>query len=334
MTDLTDAVQTVVSLLKNSSTGIGSVGYEITDDDATGLTISNGDILVSYTMAKEELLALFGGSQDYDVIFTVKSGEVEDEDIGLSARSWTQPVIIEINVIDKWSTIGSGNKFITASLVRYKAANALRKFIKAKVNAPGGTINVWRGVSYVNEEDTSIKPTLYKCVVTTEAWMYYNPTEDAAECPTGEQASNGDFASGDLSGWVNDGSWYITSGYARTDTEGSVLLQNFNIPVECFVAGSTAEFDWYGRVIDPCAPTYTELDVTLYFDNGYSVSMTTFEGGNKWETDESFLQTILDAVTAGNIATGDKFIQIRFVATTLDNQNIRIDNLEVTAEGS
>ena len=68
MVDLTDPLETVVSILKNSSTGIGTTGYEITDDDASSLTITDGEILVSYTMSKDEVKAAFGGTQDYDVI--------------------------------------------------------------------------------------------------------------------------------------------------------------------------------------------------------------------------------------------------------------------------
>ena len=173
MVDLTNPVQTIVSILKNSSTGIGTTGYLITDDNASNLTITDGEVLVSFTMSKEELKAAFGGSQDYDVIITVKSGEIEDEWIGLSTKIWKVPIIITIHVIDKWSAVAT--KYITAPLVLYKAVNALRTFIKAKTSAPGGTINVWKATSFKNEEDITVKPTMYKCVVTTEAWMYYNP---------------------------------------------------------------------------------------------------------------------------------------------------------------
>jgi len=175
MVELTSCVQTIVSILKNSSTGIGTTGYTITDDDASGLTIADGEILVSYSLSKEELKNLFGGSQDYDIIITVKSGEITDEWIGLSTKQWKVPVIIEVNVIDKWSTVGAAKKYITGTLVRYKAVNALRKFIKAKVNSPGGTINLWKAVSFRDEEDKTVKPTIYKCIITTEAWTYYNP---------------------------------------------------------------------------------------------------------------------------------------------------------------
>jgi len=129
MTDLTDAVQTIVSIMKNSTTGIGTTGYAITDDDSSGLTISGGQILVSYTLSKEELKAAFGGTQDYDIIITVKSGEIEDKDIGLNTRTWTDPIIITVHVIDKWSATGTGNKYITAPLVLDKAINAIRKFV-------------------------------------------------------------------------------------------------------------------------------------------------------------------------------------------------------------
>lgn len=173
MADLTNPVESIVSILKNSSTGIGTTGYEITDDNASGLTIADGELLVSFTMSKDELKAAFGGSQDYDVIFTVKAGEIEDEWIGLSSKVWKAPIIITIHVIDKWSAVAT--KYITAPLVLYKAVNALRKFIKVKVSAPGGSINIWQVTSFKNEEDTTVKPTMYKCIVTTEAWIYYNP---------------------------------------------------------------------------------------------------------------------------------------------------------------
>ncbi len=172
MTELTDAVQTITSILKNSSTGIGTTGYTITDDNSSGLTISGGQILVSYTMSKEQLKELFGGTQDYDIVITVKSGAIKSEYIGLSTKQYTEEVIITVNIIDKWSAVATGNKYITAHLAREKAINAIRKFILAKVN-PGGTINVWKYVSATKEEDTSYKPTLYKAIITTEAWSYY-----------------------------------------------------------------------------------------------------------------------------------------------------------------
>jgi len=175
MVDLTNPVESIVSILKNSSTGIGTTGYTITDDNASGLTIADGELLVAFTMSKEEVKAAFGGSQDYDVIFTVKAGEIEDEWIGLSTKIWKVPIIITIHVIDKWSAVAT--KYITAPLVRYKAVNALRQFIKAKTSSPGGSINTWKAVSFKDEEDTTVKPTMFKCIVTTEAWIYYNPAE-------------------------------------------------------------------------------------------------------------------------------------------------------------
>jgi len=171
MVELTSAVQSIVSILKNTSTGIGTTGYEIIDDNSTGATI-----LVSYTMSKEELKAAFGGTQDYDVIITVKSDEIDDDWIGLSTKRQIVPIIIEVNIIDKWSAVDTGNKYITAPLVRYKAVNAIRKFIKANTNAPGGSINVWKLTKIRNVEDTSTKPTLFKAILKTEAWIYYNPT--------------------------------------------------------------------------------------------------------------------------------------------------------------
>jgi len=171
MGDLTEATQTIISILKNSSTGVGTSGYEITDDNSSGLTISGGQILVTASLNKEELHDQFGGTQDYDVIIVVRSEEVEDEWIGLSTKQWTEKVIIEVNVIDKWSAVTT--KYITGDLVRYKAVNAIRKFIKANTNNPGGNINVWKLVRVVNEEDKTTRPVTYKGILYTEAIMYY-----------------------------------------------------------------------------------------------------------------------------------------------------------------
>lgn len=175
MVDITDPVQTIVGLLKSSTTGIGTAGYEITNDAGAGLTVSNGDILVSYALSREELKDLFGGSQDYDVIITVRKGEVEDDWIGLSTKQWKVPVIIEVYIIDKWSGAGTNLQTITATLVREKVENAIRKFIKDKTNAPGGSVHRWLGKTYRDEEDRSLKPIIYKCTITTESWTYYDP---------------------------------------------------------------------------------------------------------------------------------------------------------------
>jgi len=173
MTDIVDPIQTIVSLLKNSSTGIGTTGYEVTNDEGTGLTITNGDILVSFSLAKEELRSLFGEDSDYDLKFPVEAGEIEDEQIGLNLRQYKVPVIIVINVIEKASATGSGKIVITPSLVLDKAVNALRKFIKANVKAPGGTILTWNMVTFKKEVDATTRPYIYKCTVTTEAKVVY-----------------------------------------------------------------------------------------------------------------------------------------------------------------
>lgn len=176
MTDLTDAVQTLVSLIGDSSSGIGTTGYEITDDDDNSLTISGNQILISYTMGKEELKEQFGGSQDFDVVITLKSGEITDEYIGLSNKQYVEEIIITVNIIDKWSAVGSGNKYVTAHLVREKAINAIRKFVKDYYSPIGegyGTVNIWKFIGVDKEEDTSFKPTLYKAMIKTEAWSYY-----------------------------------------------------------------------------------------------------------------------------------------------------------------
>lgn len=168
MVDLTDPVETIVSILKDGSTGLGTTGYEITDDDGTATSI-----LISFKLSEEELKSAFGGDQDYDVIITIEKGEVKDEWIGLDVKQWTVPVIITIHVIDKWSAVGADKKYITAPLVRSKAENALRKFIIDHTKTAGGTIHIWKGVNWKNEEDKSTKPVLHKCIVTTEAWTYY-----------------------------------------------------------------------------------------------------------------------------------------------------------------
>jgi len=184
MVDITDPVRTIVGLLKSSSTGIGTTGYEITNDAEIALTISNGDILVSYALSREELKDLFGGSQDYDIIITVRKGEVEDDWIGLSTKQWKVPVIIEVNIIDKWSGAGTNLQTITAALVREKAENAIRKFIKNKTNAPGGSVHRWLGKTYRDEEDRSLKPIIFKCTITTESWTYYDPPLPSPICIT------------------------------------------------------------------------------------------------------------------------------------------------------
>jgi hypothetical protein len=170
MVDITDPVETIVSILKNGSTGLGTSGYEVTDDNAAAASI-----LVSYKLSEEELKEVFGGTQDYDVVLTVEKGEVKDEWLGLSTKEWVVPVIITIYVIDKFSTVGSGHKYITAPLVRSKVENALRNFIKDHVTSAGGSIHIWSSKTWKNEEDRTVRPVLYKCIVTTETWTYYDP---------------------------------------------------------------------------------------------------------------------------------------------------------------
>ena len=336
MVELIEAVETIIGLLKDSSTGIGTTGYEITDDNNSGLTIADNQILVTGILSKEEIKDLFGGAQDFDVIITVNSREVDDSWIGLSGKIWKELVEIGVNVIDKWSAAGSGNKYITADLVRFKAVNAIRKFIKVNTNVPGGTINIWKFKSVNNEENTSIRPTLFKAVIRTEAWMYYNP--DAVACATGEQASNGGLENGDFGGWVND-RWDVTDDLllqvgtycARGTILSSIFKQGFNILVSCFTVGSTAQFQVFARR-DPCAAINDIVTATLVFDNGHTKDIICSNTSN-WDL-QSFLQTILDEVTAGNIVVTDRFIEIRFVPTTLDYLGyVLIDALSVVAEG-
>jgi len=159
---------TTVSILKNASTGLGTTGYEITKDDGS----TDVTLLVTYTLAKEKLTALFGGSQDYDVIVTCKSGEAITEYIGTSTTVQRTPIIITIHVVEKHSATGSAKKIITPELVRWKCKEAVLAFVKAKVNAPGGSINVWKATGDRPEEDVSARPILYKYIVETETLIY------------------------------------------------------------------------------------------------------------------------------------------------------------------
>jgi len=150
---LTDPLQSIVSILKNASTGLGTTGYEIYKDDGS----TSCTLLVTYTLAKEKLTALFGGSQDYDVIVTCKSGEATTEYIGTATTVQRTPIIITIHVVEKHSTTGSAKKIITPELVRWKAKEAVLAFVKAKVSAPSGSINVWIATGDHSEEDPSVK---------------------------------------------------------------------------------------------------------------------------------------------------------------------------------
>jgi len=303
MVDITDPVQTIVSLLKSSSTGIGTTGYEITNDAGTALTISNGDILVSYALSREELKNLFGGSQDYDVIITVRKGEVEDDWIGLSTKQWKVPVIIEVNIIDKWSGAGSNLQTITAVLVREKAENAIRKFIKNKTNAPGGSVHRWLGKTYRDEEDRSLKPIIFKCTITTESWTYYDPPI-AEACPTGEQIINGDFELGALTGWGTVGDVSVTGGEAhggsykcQADQSDTVEInQDLNdIPVSCFDEESVFKFFFKGSY-DGCSDRGTQLTVEIFYtdetETTYEKETTSEENGEWVEID---LKSLLEA---------------------------------------
>lgn len=176
MTDLTSGLESIVGLLKDEDYGVGTSGYEITDDNDTELTIDSGNILVQYSMSKEELRDIFGSTSDVDIIITCKHGDTEDKFIGLNTKQWKEQVIIEANIIEKHSAVGSGYRYITPDLVRYKTVNALRNFIEDNTNSPRGTINRWKFVGLENSEDTTTKPTLYKAKITTEALMFYSTT--------------------------------------------------------------------------------------------------------------------------------------------------------------
>jgi len=127
---------------------------------------------VTYSLSKEKLTALFGGSQDYDVIFVCKSGEAVTEYIGTATTVQRTPIVITIHVIEKHTTTGSGQKIITPELVRWKAKEALLAFVKAKVNAPGGTINVWVVTGDRAEEDFTVRPIIFKYIIETTTSMY------------------------------------------------------------------------------------------------------------------------------------------------------------------
>lgn len=168
MADLIDAVETVIYMLKDGTTGIGSTGYEVEDDNEDPVTI-----LVSYKLSEEELKDMFGGSQDYDVILTVEKTNIEDQLVGLTMKEWKVEVTITIYVIDKWSEVGDNKKYLTASLVRSQATNALRKFIAAHKDLTSYGLSKWKSTNWKEEEDKNVRPLLYKCIVTTEVTSYY-----------------------------------------------------------------------------------------------------------------------------------------------------------------
>jgi hypothetical protein len=218
MVDITDPVETIVSILKNGSTGLGTSGYEVTDDNAAAVSI-----LVTFKLSEEELKEVFGGSQDYDVVLTVEKGEVKDDWLGLSTKEWVVPVIITIHVIDKFSAVGSGHKYITAPLVRSKVENALRNFIKDHVTSAGGSIHIWTSKTWKNEEDRTVRPVLYKCIATSETWTYYDPPAVYAIQLSSREYDNST---------TNLGTVTITRG-------GETLPKSLNLPEGTFLLNHT-----------------------------------------------------------------------------------------------
>jgi len=164
---ITDPLSTIVSVMNNETTGLNTTNYEIYKDDGT----TECSLLVSYTMAKEKLSALFGGSQDYDVIITVEEKEGSSEWIGLGTQAHTIPVTLTAYVVEKHSAVGSGNKVITPELVRWKVFDILTRFIHYNVSNPGGSILTWTQKEYRFEEDKGVRPILYKVIIETEAMV-------------------------------------------------------------------------------------------------------------------------------------------------------------------
>ena len=161
---LTDPIATIVSILSNASTGLNSTGYEIYEDNGT----TEANVLVTYAMAKETLAALFGGTQDYDVIITVEAGEGDTEWIGLSTQVHNLPVKLTAHVIEKHTTTGSGQKIITSELVIWKCFDILSKFIDSKVSSPGGSILTWEQGAHRFEVDKTIRPVMHKVIIETK----------------------------------------------------------------------------------------------------------------------------------------------------------------------
>ena len=161
---LTDPLATIVSILSNASTGLNSTGYEIYEDNGS----TEANVLVTYAMAKEKLAALFGGSQDYDVIITIEPGEGDTEWIGVSTQVHNLPVKITAHTIEKHSATGSAKKIITPELLIWKCFDILSKFIDANVNAPGGSILIWLQKEHKFERDITIRPIIYKVIIETE----------------------------------------------------------------------------------------------------------------------------------------------------------------------
>jgi len=160
----TDPLATIVSILSNASTGLNSTGYEIYEDNGS----TEANVLVTYAMAKEKLNALFGGSQDYDVIITVEASEGSSEWIGLSTQVHNLPVKITTHVIEKHTTTGSSQKIITPELVIWKCFDILSKFIDAHVSAPGGSILTMEQKDHKFERDITIRPIMYKVIIELE----------------------------------------------------------------------------------------------------------------------------------------------------------------------
>lgn len=275
MVDITDPIDTLIALLKDGSSGLGTTGYEITDDNSTAVSI-----LITYKLSIEELKSQFGGSNDYDLIITVEKGEIEDKWIGLSTKQWTVPVILTLYLIDKWSAVGSSNKYLTASLVRYKAENAIRKFIKAKTLTAGGSIHTWTAKTFKEEEDKSIRPIVYKAIIVTETWTYYNPSVDYTVDLTSEEndASTSNLGSIQLiatsysplpdSATVDKGSHYLEftppslHRFVSWEVSGSVTVDGeTSNPTAAIVAGSGGVNAIYDEGVD-------QLDGNGGFEDG------------------------------------------------------------------
>ena len=160
----TDPLATIVSILSNASTGLNSTGYEIYEDNGS----TEANVLVTYAMAKEKLNALFGGSQDYDVIITVEASEGSSEWIGLSTQVHNLPVKITAYTIEKHTTTGTGQKILSPEQIIWKCFDILSKFIDAHVSAPGGSILTMEQKDHKFERDITIRPIMYKVIIELE----------------------------------------------------------------------------------------------------------------------------------------------------------------------
>jgi len=141
---------------------LNGTGYEIYKDDGS----TEVSLTVEYDLPVETVKELLTTD---DLVVTIKQGVSSKERLNKGTLMDTIPINIEVWLVDKYT---AGVRKVTGALVRWKAKNAIMKYLKDIPNNPGGDIEILRLIRDRDDDISDTRPYLYHSIISINVIIY------------------------------------------------------------------------------------------------------------------------------------------------------------------